>query len=1073
MALKDQNPAGGGVWNIEIAPSSVSPEIRERYQQIENDAVGWSTRLVDFQLDQRRDSTDVAAVLHRVDAWREGENGANLSIKQLFDAEDHSNIDPKSAGQTIRTKSGHYTLWARRLTDRTRPGSQSGTGAADASDSATVQFGNLPSVRAMAGDEVRLVLGYDTEYVSFDDEGRREIVSYQFSWIDILDGSEHEVVILPLEGQRLLVEDCLYTCSLLGGFGRYADGFKDLVENGPCDMDPRGIVRSELGKKKLRDSLFKRASIRIVLAGHFLNVDATAFRRPKRRYDDILHKLTSAGGGLVSLQPVRVVRTSGYGEYRRLLGFSVIFRDTRNQASPDHKRLQALGDACGVEKLDVGDAIEDMEKLSREDLPRFLDYSANDARIVVHYLGTVWGYNIVPPVTISSGGAKALKAGIFDYWYRSGFLDSDVFDAAFAESGRMDNSIFRRMFQGLKTRRVELEFDSDSLAFYAVRGLEPVDGDARVSHALWADSFAGGYNTCPSPGLHDYQTYDWDLQSAYPTAMASIYDPDYADGGVIDTHIDKRYLALDDFPLGPLTPLVGYVSFVFPDGVEPCLPVRRGNSLIYPRTSFGCGFDEGSGLSLRLNEDGLDLYGDDRGGRDYTREQLDDIAARVNGDVGGIFHGATCAAPEIYLALKLGAKVFCQTGVVLKLLTREVGGETVYSRSLRPALRQMVVDRAAAKKSHGKKSLQELTLKVATNSCYGKLAQDVVDQTGWNAYEEEMENIGGSAVTSPYHASMVTSMVRATLLAVSNQTKILSATTDGVITADEDLERYDLFGFADILRESRLALADDDSIWEIKHRQSDLVNLSTRANVSCEPGGVLAKGNLRIPESIARGSVAEREYFRDLALSRTGKIPNPYKTFPSFQYLSRTEDRLDCVLVSLEPEISLLDYDLKREPIPETFESAFVGEMEICGFETRAWLTVLDYDKARSIAQHIQNHRPGATDLTGCLRTRGDWGNWHRRYRSAGGRRVRTAGSALLTEIVAAHKAGFIEVPELASKRLSLKNKLAWLSSLGLGEFSKSQWDNMSKTSRRESVLADCDLDEVRAFLDSLEEGVA
>lgn len=80
---------------------------------------------------------------------------------------------------------------------------------------------------------------------------------------------------------------------------------------------------------------------------------------------------------------------------------------------------------------------------------------------------------------------------------------------------------------------------------------------------------------------------------------------------------------------------------------------------------------------------------------------------------------------------------FCQTGIVLKLLAHEVDGETVYSRSLRSALRQMIVDRNVAKRVYGKKSLQELTLKVATNSCYGKLAQDVVDQTGWNAYEEE------------------------------------------------------------------------------------------------------------------------------------------------------------------------------------------------------------------------------------------------------------------------------------------------------------------------------------------------
>ena len=851
MALKDQNPTNGGAWNIEISPSSVSQEIRKRYQQIESDAVGWSVRLVDFQLDQRGNSTDVAAVLHRFDAWREGENDSNPVITQMSDDEGHSKIDPKTAGQSIRTRSGQNTLWAGRLAWPEGP-SQSGNVSTDtAADSSTVDFGSLPSVRAMGSSEVRLVVGCDTEFVSYDDEGRRDIVSYQFSWIDPLDGCEHEVVILPLERQRLLIDDCLYACSLLGGFERYANGFADVDKIGTSNMDPRGIARSELGRGRLRDSLFKRASIRIALAGHYLKVDATAFRRPKMRYDDVLHKLTSAGGGLVSLQPVRVVRTSGYGSNRRLLGFSVVFRDTRNQASPDHKSLEALGDACGVEKLDVGDAIEDMGTLSRVDLPRFLDYAANDARIVVHYLGTVWGYNVVPPVTISSGGAKALKSGILEYWFRNGFIDSRTVDDALAlfESGRPDNVIFRRKFQGLKTRNVELDVDDGSLEYYARRGLEPVDGDARVSHALWADSFAGGYNTCPSPGVHAYSTYDWDLQSAYPTAMGCIFDPDYSDGGVIDKHIDKRELSLDDFPLGPLTPFVGHISWVFSsDVVAPCLPVRRGNSLIFPTTSFGCGFDESEGMSLRLDEDGLAPDGDDLGGRDYTRERLHDIAAHVSGEVDGVFHGATCAGPEVWLALKLGARVFCQTGITLKLLAREVDGEVVYSRSLRPALRQMVVDRAAAKKIYGKRSLQELTLKVATNSCYGKLAQDVVDQAGWNAYREEMENIGGSAVTSPYHASMVTSLVRASLLAVSNQTEILSATTDGVITADDDLERYDLFGLADILRESRHALADDDAIWEIKHRQSDLVNLSTRANVSLEPGGVLAKGNIKVPK---------------------------------------------------------------------------------------------------------------------------------------------------------------------------------------------------------------------------------
>lgn len=832
-------------FNIELPLKSVSKEIQKRYSQIEKDSDGWSCRLVDFALDQRTQTTDIAAVLHRVNHWSEGSNGPYSNIKQIFGVEKVTGNGPISAGQGVNSKSSQYTLWAGRMTDRM--GSHSGD----------VDFGSLSSVQAMGTGRTNLVVGFDTEYNggnSVDgDDGERRIVSYQFCWIDLLDGSEHEVVIMPLESQRLLITDCLYTVSLLGGFERYANGFKVREEIGASSLDPRGVVRSELSgsSKHLRDELFKRASIRITLAGHFMQADATAFRRPKRRYDDVLHKMTSAGGGLVSLGSVRVVRVSGYGSYARRLPFSVIFRDTLNQASPDHKALSALGDACGVAKLDVGEAIEDMDGLSRDDLPLFLDYSANDARIVVRYLATVWGFNTVPPVTISSGGASALKAGVLDYLLRERFVDPDVYEDSAGESpNSVHNAVFRRTFQGLKRRKVEVDVDDD-LNFYAVRSLEPVDGDARIAHSHWADAFCGGYNACLAPGAHMYKTYDWDLQSAYPSLMSAVIDPDYSDGGVIRKTIEKRELTLDDFPLGALTPIVGHVSWVFPESVAvPCLPVRRGGSLIYPRSSYGCGYGDGES-GARLDEDGLSIDGDDLGGRDMTREELDAALATVSGfDDDGVFHGATCAAPEIWLALTLGARVFCQTGVEMKLLTREVDGEVEYSRSLRSALIGMVKDRATAKKVFGKKSLEELTIKVATNSCYGKLAQDIVDQNGWNAYAEEMENIGGSAVTSPYHASMTTALVRATLLAVANQVEILSATTDGVISSCDDLESLDLFGLADILRDSRRALADgDDSIWEIKHEQSDLINLSTRANVSLESGGVLAKGNIKTPKA--------------------------------------------------------------------------------------------------------------------------------------------------------------------------------------------------------------------------------
>ncbi|UQV53641.1 hypothetical protein [Corynebacterium pseudodiphtheriticum] len=171
--------------------------------------------------------------------------------------------------------------------------------------------------------------------------------------------------------------------------------------------------------------------------------------------------------------------------------------------------------------------------------------------------------------------------------------------------------------------------------------------------------------------------------------------------------------------------------------------------------------------------------------------------------------------------------------------------------------------------------------------------------------------------------------------------------------------------------------------------------------------------------------------------------------------------------------VSTIDFDMKREPLFDDGHSTTVHGYELFNFPTRAWDSVGSYLRGRQIARHIQMVKPGTAGMkprpTGCLRTEDDWRNWYRRHTSKVHRRIRTADAALLTEIVAACKAGLVDVPELTSKRLTVKDKLLWLSSLGLGDFSRNQWDHMSKLDRRCAVLADCDLDEVRAFLDSLE----
>ena len=1030
-------------WSIEISPKDAPDTVRHEHELIELDVNGteWQSRLVDTAVDvPGRSDPSYFTVLVR----REPRSVAKVS-ETLATISGSSTDVP--AGQDPKVVSGQNPLGERQNGRAGAPGRRGSAAAVDADAVAgvndgdsecvadpsragdgPVEFGALPTVRSMGTGRMAHVVGFDTEFTYAEgDVTKRTIDSYQFACTDPLnDDVLVEVVVLPLAGDRIYLEDALYVVTLAAGLHVLARG------KGP-QIDPRGVlvrdVRCDDADDRFdyiatRDAVFKR-SIPLVLACHFANADLTAFRRPPvqrsggGKYNDVLHRVTSASGGLVSLQPARFMRKSGKGSNSyRWLPFSLLVRDTMCQSAPGQKSLEVLGDVCGVPKLDVGVAIEDMTAMRGDDLLTFLEYGVNDAVIVVEYLAMLWGLNVVPPVTLSGAGASAVRDGIMQYMGASSKRD------------------FLIQFRGLvaKTDPSASE-EHDDLSYYASRELVPVDGDANQSHTAFKMSFHGGWNSCLSPGYHPYPTFDHDIQSAYPSAMASVIDVDY-ETGCIEEVLKDRELTLDDFPLGPITPVVAYVSWDFPPDVKvPCLPTVEGDCVLYPRTSHGAGAAQG-----------------------------DDV-----GEYAG-FHGAWCAGPELYLALMLGAAVRVQIGYRMRLLNNADGSP---SMSLRFALKQMVADRATAKKAFGKGSPEELMVKVATNSVYGKLAQDVSERNGWDAWAEQMESIGGSSVTSPYHASMTTSLVRALLLAMANTIPILSVTTDGFITSVEEIEHFDCFGIADVFRDARQALVGDPTVWEIKHHQDDLVNLSTRGNVSLHDHGVLAKAGLKVPEGIERGTIDERRWFRDVALTREGKIPNPYTSFPPFRELSRSVNRVDFHPVDLTPAVSALDFDLKREPLRDSLRVDIIDGNEMAGFETRAWDSIDDYKRARGIAGHMQLVRYGTTGddrPTGCLRTGHDWDTWFRRFESARGRRIRTADGALLTELVAAHKAGLVVVDRLAV-RVSVAQKVDWLSSLGMGEFTRAQWDHMSKKDRRSTVLRDADMDAVRAFADELNRG--
>ena len=207
-------------------------------------------------------------------------------------------------------------------------------------------------------------------------------------------------------------------------------------------------------------------------------------------------------------------------------------------------------------------------------------------------------------------------------------------------------------------------------------------------------------------------------------------------------------------------------------------------------------------------------------------------------------------------------------------------------------------------------------------------------------------------------------------------------------------------------------------------------------------------------------------------LSREGKIDNVYDHKPNFRELSHATERVDFFMEERTVENSSNDFDLKRRPLLDDRRVDVVLGHEICGFDTAPWADMDECLHARGVAVRIQNMRPGTYGddrPTGCLRTESDWLTFKKRVESATGRRVRTHESALLAELVVAHHEGLLHVPVLASSRLKVSDKIAWLSSLGLGDFTRNQWDHLYKKSRREYVLKDLDLDELWAFLEHIE----
>lgn len=740
----------------------------------------------------------------------------------------------------------------------------------------------------------------------------------------------------------------------------------------------------------------------VTIVSHYGMADLSAFDddAPEK---DLVSRTQKVQGGLVTLRPMAAMihLDTRYYSFQQA---SIEVRDTMAYAPEKKKSLMALGKAVGVPKIEIPRAwMARMDLLWERDPVLFCEYAVNDSVVCLAYAKSLFGFDRELPVTANGAAARVAREVIDGYMGCGG-----------------DKATFDRAFRGLV--RIKQGVAHTPSGIVPFKALAPLSTDAATVMNMSSIGYHGGINGCTLVGHFPELTFDYDVQNAYPTGMALVVDIDWE--APILGEWRNRELSADDFDpeLGPATPLLAEVRFEFPEGVyQPCIAVVAGQSLVFPRTSDG-------------------------------------------------YQSCVATAPELWEALRLGASVHVVHAVRLRPLCRDDGSP---SMALSAVVKEFVRSRSIAKAIFGKGSLAELLAKLGVNGNYGKVAQGVAYKAVYNAFTGEMVDLEGSPISSPYHASMITGIVRALLTSAMNELHdlgyaVYSVTTDGFITDAplDTLEGLGLHGLADHFHRARSFLTDgrDPSIWAVKHAQDDLINFTTRGNVSLHTGGedsVLdGLPGVCAHNSFVTGEEKEsREDRAALALAvtaRTSRVRTCKDRPTEFRALTARSGREDFGLRAQTRSLSM-DFDLKRRPVRATMRDVEVSvdgqTHRMARFDTEPWESVSACERGKGIARDI-------ADCGGCLRTVADWERWFLRMESDGPISARDPAWTYVRAAVTAYRLGLREIAPLAAldtgRPGSVSKVCAWVNRFvpagSKHRFTRDSWKDARKLSRSISV---------------------
>lgn len=662
--------------------------------------------------------------------------------------------------------------------------------------------------------------------------------------------------------------------------------------------------------------------------------------------------------------------------YQYIYPLNISVRDVINH-KPDEFKNPLL--FCPVVNYPVSDHFSLSYILSNlEDMASFLDnnpsdyfeYSSINSVALLLYISSIYGINHKVPSTILSKTAEIAKSRLCD------------------EFGWKNDKEFYINYSGMamikscsKSGRYSSSYDPAS----------PLIEDI---HHTAASSYFGGYNSCHSVVLHkNYKTYDIDANNGYPTIIGML--PMINWGNPVAYTIYDRDLTLDDFryitnnknpenkEIYPMIPLFCNVDFEFPTGTKyPNIPVAD-----------------------KTSKENIGVY-------------------PLKGN------NASCCGITLYTALKMGAKIHVHHGYVLNVVYDNAGNIV---KGLFKTMQDLITERNIAIEEFGKKSLQDYLLKLIVNSLYGKISQGVKDFV--NAILKGKDYQTENALTNPIYATMITSAMRSLVISAcceieSKGYTAYSVTTDGFITDCplETLSSLPLMGIKDMFLDTRCQLLSDPTatIWSIKHEQSDLLNITTRGNVSINTGneengelaGVIACAGLSRPNPyLPKDSVENREAFREMVITRNGKLKDIVKKYPNLKDLQHHKKVFKPTIIETHRNIN---FDLKRKPLKESLVPAYAEydgtEYEVAQLQTEPYTDVDEFNMYRMIGESFP-----------CLRTMNEWNAFFKKVEKHKKGLLGYDDFEMLKQIIHFHKTRKRIIPALSTPGMSVAEKIDWI----------------------------------------------